>query len=270
MREILIMKKSILVGLTVLLSTLCAPQTGYAVDFVDNIIDDIEYHMKDGVVLGVGVVYPQRPYKGYDNDVSVVPIIIMEYKRFFIDRTEFGFHVLDNDDDEGNLEVSLMAAPRFGGYEEDDSPDLAGMADRDHSFEMGARLKWKTEYFNITLKGLADVANKHQGQVAQVQISKPFIEGFLTPRIAVEWQSKDFVDYYYGVRSGEAIAGRPAYSGEDTVNFIYGLTIAYPLNEHWVLVGDVQYMYFGEEISDSPIVDEDGVMTYAGGIVYQF
>jgi len=123
---------------------------------------------------------------------------------------------------------------------------------------------------NFTVTGLSDILNVSSGQQAVAFLSKPFLKGAFTPRIGAEWSSDRRVNYYYGVRDSEAIAGRPAYSPGQTINYFGGLKLGVPLGKLWALVGDVQYTLLGDEIQDSPIVNKKFLMRYAAGAVYRF
>jgi outer membrane protein len=246
---------------------ICCIQTiGFAFEALKNIKDTLEESLEEGSVIGMGALYQQRPYKKVDSDIYPVPIISLEYKRFFIDETIFGFHLLDTDE----FKFSIVGAPRFWGYDADDSTALNGMQDRKASFDGGLRARWKNKFFTFTLTGLTDLLDEHQGQEVDLSLSKELWGRFLTPHIGVRWFSKDLVDYYYGVKSSEVTATRPAYEPDDTLNYVAGLTIAIPLGERWALITDVQYELLGDEIEDSPIVDEDGISRYLVGIVYRF
>ena len=219
-----------------------------------------------GWVIGLGASYSTGAYIGADDDVYPVPLIVGQYKKFYIDGKFFG--VILNDDE--NLKVSIVGFPRFMGYDDKDSTQLNGMDDRDASLDGGLRLAWDNEYFSLHITGLSDLLNNHQGQEVRLALSKKLLKGFLTPRVGVKWQGKDLVDYYYGVLGNEARATRPGYEGSDTVNYTAGVRMAIPLGDEWAFVFDFEYENFGSEISDSPIVDTDKDVTYVIGAVYRF
>jgi outer membrane protein len=201
-----------------------------------------------------------------DNDVYIVPIMDLEYKSFFINQSTFGLHFFDGD----IMKVSIVGAPRLTGYQADDSSDLSGMEDRDRSFDGGLRFQLKGEVISFTVTGLTDLFDEHQGQEVNATLSAELLEGALRPRVEIRWFSDDLVDYYYGVRSSEVATGRPIYQSGDTLNYLFGLVIGVPIDQRWALVGDIQYEVLGEDIEDSPIVDEDALFRFTAGIVYRF
>jgi outer membrane protein len=233
---------------------------------LEAVSQDLKENIEEGSVLGLGVLYLERPYKGRDNDVYPCPIISLKYKRFFIDSTTIGLNLIDGD----RFKFSVIGAPRFGGYEADDSPELNGMDDRDWSFDAGLRGQIKNDVLAFTVTGLADTLNEYQGQEISATVSAKLYKGLLRPRIGVHWLSEELVDYYYGVRGHEVRADRPLYSVDATVDYVAGMAIGIPVGPSWAVVLDAQYEFFGDEIADSPIVDADGIGRYTAGVVYRF
>ncbi|MCM8800605.1 MAG: MipA/OmpV family protein [Candidatus Omnitrophica bacterium] len=216
--------------------------------------------------IGMGVMYQQSPYTKVDSKIYPVPIISLEYKRFFIDQTLFGFHLIDTN----KFKFSFINSVRLAGYNSDDSPNLNGMQDRKSTLEAGLRVKWNSNPFTFTITGLTDLLDKHEGQQISVFILKEFFERFLTLHIGISWFSDNLVNYYYGVKDSEVTSQRSVYQPDDTVNYITGLTFAVPLGRHWTLINDIQYELLGEEIKYSPLVDKNGISRFIFGIVYRF
>ena len=219
-----------------------------------------------GSVIGLGALYATEPYTDVDEDVWAVPLIKGKYKKFYIDGKSAGYILNDNEE----LELSLVIKPRLMGYEDDDSPILNGMDDREWSIDGGLRLKWNNEFFTLSTTLLNDLLNEHQGQEVSCVISREFKDGVFTPRAGVRWLSDDIIDYYYGVLGNEATPIRAVYTADDTLTYFSGFTVAVPLGEKWALIGDFEYEGLGSEIKDSPIVDADEILTFIAGIVYRF
>jgi len=222
----------------------------------------------EDLAVGAGALIATKPYTDVDEEVSAVPIIVGRYKHFYVDGTSLGYIL--HEGGESGLEFSMVGKPRFMGYDSDDGAGLTGMEDREWSLDGGLRMVWAHDLFEVSLTGLADLLGHHEGQEVSAVISKKFFEGSLTPRIGVKWQSADMIDYYYGVRSNEVRSGRASYLGDDTVNWVAGVTIAVPMGEAWAFTVDFEYEGLGDEIEDSPIVNDHEVLTHVVGIVYRF
>jgi outer membrane protein len=228
---------------------------------------DLEENLDDGSLLGAGAMILESPYKGVDDGVYPVPVLIFETKRFFVDKTVAGYYFNDKSNP---VRLAVIGSLRLQGYKASDSNDLDGMLDRDRAFDGGLRLSWKNKVADVILEGVTDLSGAHQGQEFRLDFTKELFEGFLTPKAGIKWQSEDLTDYYYGVRPNEARVGRPEYAPDAGLEYMIGITIGLPLGEKWAMFGDIQCSFLGDEAKDSPIVDNDTLMRYVIGVVYRF
>ncbi len=132
---------------------------------------------------------------------------------------------------------------------------------------------WRTSLVVIGARYYHDILNANRGDAASLRLSKNFNMNEdlrLTPSIGVEWQNSERVDYYYGVRPGEALAFRPAYAGTAAVNASAGLAGAYRLSRSWSLLGGVFTTRYGSGIVDSPIVTRRYSTLVYGGAGWRF
>lgn len=218
--------------------------------------------------LGLAVISSPEPYRGTDNETLVIPAFSFSYKRFYFRGIYAGFNLFD----QNGIEVDLIARPRFGGYDEDDSPFLRGMEDRRISADLGFQVEWEGEHFGLRLTPVTDVLDRSGGQEVAFDVLFPLQRGpfRIEPRIGAVWLSADSADYYYGVRSEEARPGRPAYEPGDTVNLTAGMFAFAPVSQKWIFQGFVEAERLGGNIQDSPIVDQDLGWTAFAGLSYQF
>ena len=218
--------------------------------------------------LGLAVISSPEPYKGTSNETLVVPNISFAYKRFYLRGIIVGFQLFEND----AIELDLIARPRFGGFDEDDSPFLDGMEDRRKSADAGFEVSWERERFGLQLTAVSDVLGRNDGQEVTFEITKPLRRGpfRIEPRAGVVWQSEDHVDYFYGVRPDEARPDRPAYEPGDSFSLTAGVFTVAPVTRRIVFQGFARIDRFGSEIKDSPIVDQDYGWIGFAGLSYQF
>ncbi|MFH1414351.1 MAG: MipA/OmpV family protein [Candidatus Omnitrophota bacterium] len=227
---------------------------------------DLEVEELEGVVLGGGVLYSTSVYEGVDDSVWAVPIIIGQYKRFYLDGSSLGYILNDRED----LHFSFVMQLRFGGYDDGDSSALAGMDGREWSLDGGLRLTWDNGLFLLNITGITDLLGRHDGHEVRAIFSRNFLKGAFTPKLGVKWLSNNLVEYYYGVASSEATSARQVYEGGSTLDFIAGFSIVIPIGDNWVITGDFEYETLGSEIEDSPIVDADDTFRTVAGLVYRF
>jgi outer membrane protein len=109
-----------------------------------------------------------------------------------------------------------------------------------------------------------------RGAVASFQLSRDFGSGpwSFVPRIGLEYQSSSYINYYYGVRTSEVTASRPAYTGKSGWSPEVGLLVRYQLSRRQVLLANLNYERYPSAIRNSPLIDASGIPQLVLG--YQF
>lgn len=143
------------------------------------------------------------------------------------------------------------------------------MQTRNSAFWYGPALAWKTRFGMLT-GDVLEGGNK--GQKASVNFGKRIDYGNFSvePHVGAEWLSSKYVDYYYGVRSSEVRAGRPAYSGTSTYDMSAGARFDYRFTRQQSVTLDVGAKHLGSSITDSPIVGKRFIPEARFGYLYQF
>jgi len=219
--------------------------------------------------LGLGMISAPRPYVGASNQVLVIPLLGLEYKRLYIQGIRAGYRLLERD----HLGIDVRVRYIFDGLDPDDSPFLDGMAPRDGTVEGGLGIDWTPGAWALRLSAFSDLLGRSDGQEVGLDLSRTWTFGRyrwgLTPAIGVVWQSGNLVDYYYGVPADEARPERPAYAGQSALNFRTSLLAFYRLSTHFNLIALVQAQRLDNEIFASPIVDDRRAYFGLLGINYQ-
>ncbi len=218
--------------------------------------------------LGLGAAFSSNPYRGADSEIIPLPLLTYERERFFVRGTNVGYHLYKQKD----LTLSLLGSYRMAGYDSGDSAFLQGMADRDGTLEAGLQASLETSLGQFRATLLSDVLDEHNGHEAKLTFSKrfPLQNFFVSPSVSVIWQSGQLADYYYGVRATEATIARPAYQVDSSILMQLGLMMNYLFNERWSISGRIAVTRLADEISDSPIVEDDQVTSAFIGVGYRF
>lgn len=222
---------------------------------------------RNGWSIGVGAISSPEPYIGADDEILVIPVLSVTAGRFSFRGIGAAWKI----GEWGDFEAEALLRARFGGFEEEDSPFLEGMEDRRFSADLGLELSWEGERVGVRLVPAMDVLDRSGGAEVALELFTPIQLGpvRLEPRAGAAWQSSDLVDYYYGVRPGEARPGRPAYRPGSTVNGTVGLFAFAPLADRVSLQSFLRFEKLGGEIEDSPIVDDATALTALVGISYR-
>lgn len=218
--------------------------------------------------LGVAVISSPAPYVGADANLIVVPALSFSYKRFYLRGITAGYRFWES----GGFHLDGLVQAQLAGYEADDSPFLAGMADRHSSVAGGFELAWEGERVGVSLTPTTDLLGNSNGQMVDLDVYFPIRFGpvRIEPRVGASWQSAEFVDYYAGVRAAEARPERPAYEGGSNVDLTTGLSVFSPVTRKILFQGFVRLDRLGDEIADSPIVDRRHAVTGFAALSYAF
>lgn len=223
-----------------------------------------------GLVGLAGASIPE--YSGAkDTEGGGIPLIVVDYNdQFYFKVNRLGVWFLKLED--SKFRIGAVIKPRKG-YESGDSDALDGMADRDSSTEAGLNFEWKFGKSKLSGMFLTDVSDETEGDSASLTYDYNFIankELVLMGRLGIENISEEIVSYYYGVSPAEATASRSAYIGDSESITSIGLVAMYVMDPEWLLIGGAVVQQFGDEIKNSPIVEEDSNTTVFVGAAYKF
>ncbi|MBF0121885.1 MAG: MipA/OmpV family protein [Candidatus Omnitrophica bacterium] len=222
-------------------------------------------------LIGGGAVISSSPYRGIGAKITPLPLIRYDYKDFYIKGVEAGYRFFKTED----VTLSILGSPRFMGYHSSDSDALQGMENRNNSFDAGVSGDYKLPKCGGIAMGasiLTDVAGVHDGQVMTLSLSKKFsIKHFkLTPSLGARLQTSSLVDYYYGVRASEVAADRPEYKPGTAVNYFGDMMFNFGIHPKWIVITKVGVEFLDHEITRSPIVNKDYLVTGIIGVTRRF
>ena len=218
--------------------------------------------------LGIGVAAQRAPQQGTDTQVVVLPFPSYEGERLSLGFGSISYALTDSE----RFRIAAEGQLRFDGYDPDDSAALAGLKKRDLTLDAGFSITAKNDWGIASLKVMGDALGVHEGYEISASYQYPIqLERWtVIPSIAAIWPSAELVEYYYGVRANEAVAGRPAYSGRSVVNVSSSVNVMYELADNWEIVGGAEYTRLGDGITDSPIIARDHETIMYSAIVYRF
>ena len=216
----------------------------------------------------MGVASLAQPYGGDDNRIIPIPLVNYLGRSLTIAGPRIEYEVGRRD----WIRFSVLGRYRFAGYDAKDSPRLTGMEDRDDTLEVGFALRHDLFDTQVTLRAqlTADVLDKHGGAELELALNRTFRTGrwALSPSLGTNIQSSDLAGYYFGVEPSEATAARSAYDPGSAVNPYVGLTATYQASANWLLIANVNVELLDDEITDSPIVEDDVLGRLFLGLVY--
>ncbi|MCI0498853.1 MAG: MipA/OmpV family protein [Planctomycetales bacterium] len=218
--------------------------------------------------IGFGVAAYNSVYKGDDSETLAIPIIFYESEKFYFRGRMGGYRFFGDE----TFSVAAIGQWRVDGYDDDDSWFLRGMKDREMTLDGGLSATYFDGWGATTVSLVTDLLGRHDGQELTVSYGHRFLSErwTLIPAAGVLWKSNNLADYYYGVRAGEAISGRPAYSAGDGWDPFVSLYTTYKITDQWSFLATLRYEWLGSEITDSPIVNDHYQAMLMAGLMYQF
>jgi outer membrane protein len=220
--------------------------------------------------VGVGAVGQSSPYVG-SSETVLQPIPAITYNG---ERLQWlGPNVQYGVAGSGTFRLAVSASYRIGAYEEDDSPVLAGLGDRDGTLLAGLGVRYEIPGgINLLARYEHDVLDRIGGGQARVRLSKGFQAGIfrLVPQLSVNWLSADLANYDFGVPLSAATPERPAWDVGSAVSVEVGFGSFIELTEDWRIVLNLSLEQFDDNVGDSPIVDTDRVVRGFAALTYVF
>jgi len=224
--------------------------------------------------LGVAVITSQKAYTGIDRDNKLLPILSYENRYIRLSGPELAVKLPGYQFSESNnVNFSIIGKYDFTDYKQSDAPILNGMADRDGGFRAGFKAEWQNSIADISAEYVTEVSGDSEGSEVNLTVEKTwhFAQHYMfTPRIAVSWQDKKHIDYYYGVRRNEVTAERAFYQGEAGMNIETGARVGYMFEQRHIIFLDVSLTSLATEIKDSPLVDRSTENRVFLGYSYRF
>ena len=222
--------------------------------------------------VGVGALFRDKPYEDFDSEErwQPIPLVLYEGERFFVRGSNLGWKFVNTKP----WEVSVLLEAQGDGYEASDSDFLDGMDDRDPYVGAGGQVIWNPEKFGIGLTATTDITSESDGYQA---VAKAFWRNRVGPWMyqfsgSAIFHSDDYVDYYFGVKAPEAIPDvRPAYEADEETSFkLMGAFVYQRPDSPWLFLFGAGMTFYGDEIDDSPITDDDQEFMGVGAIGYTF
>lgn len=218
--------------------------------------------------LGLGLGTERSPYRDFNDKVQGLPLIYFENQWVSLLGPTLDIKVPSA----GPVTFALRARYSGEGYKAGDSSYLAGMDKRKASLWAGIAATWQNDLGNLSGEWLEDASGNSKGRKIKLQVDRRFQNGAFdfTPRLAAHWVDSKYVNYYYGVKTSEALPQRRAYRGDTSTNMELGITVGYALAPRQSLVLDVSTTHYGKGIKNSPLVDHSSSNGVRLGYLYLF
>ena len=199
----------------------------------------------------------------------MLPIPLISYRSgpFAISTNGISYRLLND----GSWTLPAAARPRFSGLISTDGAQLDGI-DRVVTGDLALEMGYDIGVFYATVDLRQEFTGEHDGQEVRLGLGTRTRLGPVALSIGggAAWQSSDLSQYIWGVSTGEARPGRPAYAPGNVVVPYLSVSGRLPLNDKWSLIGSVRADFFPDSITDSPIIADDTLFSGGLGVIYRF
>jgi MipA family protein len=252
--------------------------------------------------IGVGVGTRTNPVE-YSNNLPIFLLPQVEYtgERFFVQNLDFGFIIQESNSQQlnllltpsydqmffdrwssGNFYVESFTDASFSGTQALPPPEKSSGKDfsdttnlRLHKRRMtalaGIEYNFFAEDFDIQLQWLNDILDIHQGSEIRFLVGKNWRHNRWSLRTSagLVWQDEKTLNYYYGLNENETLPSATYYP-DAGVSPLLRLDWNYRLTENWDLRLFSSYRQLDDEIANSPIINDDKIVTLFIGGTYHF
>ena len=226
----------------------------------------------DGLSLGLGAGYQQKPFIGDSSDWVPVPHIEYKSGPFFIKGLKMGVDVMEF----GNTTVDIHAQYQALSYKPSDAHGAyTGLDRRKSTVLLGAGVAHRFDnnlFINADLQG--DILGRSKGLNANARLGyiyKMASNFTLIPAMNLQWDNKKHNRYYYGVSAYEsAKTGISQYRPDSSITPSLALGFVAKATDRFHVFGGVEVEFLPNKVKDSPITNRSTLTNMALGINYNF
>lgn len=227
--------------------------------------------MADDFSVGAGAVFNESPYKGYNENLSAVPLLSYEGEHFYVRQTTGGWILWKDVKNELSLTASWM--PLHFDPDDNDDPAMKQLDERKASAMLGGAYYRHESWGSLKFALAADAMDESGGVVGEMSYFHPIRMArlILTPSVGVFFHDESVNDYYYGVSGRESRrTGLEQYTAGETVTPYIGLAAKYPLTQNLYLNASAVYTVLPDDVKNSPMIDRDDSFALVTGLVWAF
>ena len=150
---------------------------------------------------------------------------------------------------------------------------MSGLVDGDDTLLGGIGLQYEiSEGFEFEILYQHDVLDRIGGGIANVRLSRgiPWGTTIFVPQVAYNWLSSEMSNHDFGVPQSAASPQRPAYRLGSTTSVEAGVGVFIELSEEWRIIVNVAGERLDDDVTASPIVDDDVVIKGLAIVSYVF
>lgn len=217
---------------------------------------------------GLGIVHTSKIYKGTSSKTKTLPLVIADYKDFYIKGLAIGYAMYKKRSFTSSLELSSD----FLGYKNSDSIYLHTLIDKKPNINAVLKNQY-TLLKDMKLIGNLhyDISNKHNSYSIELGIDYMLFQNrkhTIASSLLLEYMDKEKTDYYYGVLATQTNPYIYPYTAQEAINTTIGIQYSYRYDTNYSIISHLKTTFLDNSISDSPIVDTKYQHSFLIGVLY--
>ena len=218
--------------------------------------------------VGLAAVSSDSIYRQGDRQNKVFPAFDYEYKDFYFQAGDVGYKLLDGPlwQWDAGLNVDLS-----GDVDRGDSSLFDALPELHYPLNAFTTFGAMTDYGLFEVRYDHEINNKHNGHILSASYTAYFQlkDWRFYPKLSQRRYSAEYVDYFYGVKPDDATTELPAFRGEQSDVTELSVTILKNITPKWYWVSSLQSQWFDDNITDSPLIDDDQRLSLFIGVLYE-
>lgn len=226
----------------------------------------------EGLSLGIGLGYQQKPFVGDSSDWVPVPHVEYQSGMFFVKGLKLGLDVLEFD----NTKIDLHLKYQSLSFKPSDSDwPLTGLDRRKSTLLIGTGVHHRFDSnFFLTAEINGDLLGNSKGLSIDTglgyihQVNDHFT---LVPAAGITWDNKKHNRYYYGVSAEESFrTGISQYRPNASITPHVALGMVVKATEQFHIFGGMEMKLLPSKVKDSPLTNRSTLTSFALGLNYNF
>ncbi|NQZ83949.1 MAG: MipA/OmpV family protein [Colwellia sp.] len=154
--------------------------------------------------------------------------------------------------------------------------NIQDVAKRRWAIDAGVQINWFVDQAtDIQVQVLHDINNVYNGFNGQVQLShmmgfKQLPDTAMSLSLGANINSKNLVDYYYGISRESDFSLGQTYQGKLSINPYFRLVLMHQISSLWSANLHLKRVFLDDNTIDSPLVKDNHIDTIFAGVTYDF
>ena len=153
--------------------------------------------------------------------------------------------------------------------------NIKDVSNRRWAIDAGVQFNWFiNETTDLQAQILHDVNNVYNGFNAKIELTRimtlPLPNTAMSFSVGTNINSKNLVDYYYGISPTTDSDVELDYQGKLSINPYFRLVLTHQLSERWRAKLTIKRVFLDDAMTESPLVKDDYINTIFAGVSYDF